>query len=266
MTSTGPASPPRLDAGSDDERDLRDELAEVGAAVVRAGLVVGSGGNLSARRPGADTCWVTGAGTWLDRLSRPSFARVRISDGVTLRSGGAEPSGVTGSSGSGDAGSTGARGVFDDPRAAGSSSVPAMRHSADVAPSSEVALHLATYRERPDVTAIIHLHPQTALLLDALGERIRLLTTDHAFYVRRVGTVPFHPPGTTALAEAAARAASDGTNCFVLSRHGCSVLADSIELALKRAYNLEEAAQLTYRALALGRLADLTDQPPPAGA
>ncbi|MDG4822309.1 class II aldolase/adducin family protein [Asanoa sp. WMMD1127] len=222
MTTTGPASPLRLDAGSDDERDLRDQLAEVGAAVVRAGLVVGSGGNLSARLPGGDTCWVTGAGTWLDQLHRSSFARVRIADGAP------------------------------------SASTPA--------PSSEVALHLATYRARPDVTAIVHLHPQTALLLDALGERIRLLTTDHAFYVRRVATVPFFPPGTRELAEAAASAAADGTNCLVLSRHGCSVLANSVELAHKRAHNLEEAAQLTYRALALGRAAELTDQPPPAGA
>ncbi|GIF50391.1 L-fuculose-phosphate aldolase [Asanoa ferruginea] len=219
MSATGPASPPRLDAGSEDERDLRDQLAQVGAEVVRAGLVVGSGGNLSARRPGDDTCWVTGAGTWLDRLDRPSFVRVRISDG---------------------------------------SSEPGL------VPSSEVALHLATYRARPDVTAIIHLHPQMALLLDALGERVRLLTTDHAFYVRRVGTVPFFPPGTAELAEAAAAAVADGTNCLILSRHGCSVLADSVELAHKRASNLEEAAHLTYRALALGRAADLTDQPPPA--
>jgi ribulose-5-phosphate 4-epimerase/fuculose-1-phosphate aldolase len=226
VSATGPASPPRLDAGSEDERDLRDQLAEVGAEVVRAGLVVGSGGNLSARRPGDDACWVTGAGTWLDRLDRPSFVRVRIGDGGTLPS----------------------------------------ADSAAPAPSSEVALHLATYRARPDVTAIIHLHPQMALLLDALGERVRLLTTDHAFYVRRVATVPFFPPGTTELAEAAAAAVADGTNCVILSRHGCSVLADSVELAHKRASNLEEAAHLTYRALAIGRAADLTDQPPPAGA
>ncbi|WP_203705119.1 class II aldolase/adducin family protein [Asanoa iriomotensis] len=224
----------RLDAGSDDERDLCDQLAEVGAAVVRAGLVVGSGGNLSARLPGADACWVTGAGTWLDKLARPSFVRVRIDDGGTLTAGGAPPAGPT--------------------------AYPPL------APSSEVALHLATYRARPDVTAIIHLHPQTALLLDALGEHIRLVTTDHAFYVRRVATVPFFPPGSTELAEAAADAVRDGTNCVILSRHGCSVLADSVELAHKRAHNLEEAAQLTYRALAIGRATELRDQPPPASA
>jgi len=199
--------------------DLRDQLAHVGSDVVRAGLVVGSGGNLSARLPGGDECWVTASGTWLDRLGPASFARVRIADGCTLP---------------------------DEPQ---------------VRPTSELALHLAVYRARPDVRAIVHLHPQSMLLLDALGVPIRLVTTDHAFYLRRVVTVPFAPPGGQRLARAAADAAADGTNCLILSRHGCSVLAGSVELAHKRAVNLEEAARLTYRALAVGRLDDLTPLP-----
>lgn len=195
-------------------------LVRLGADVVRAGLVVGSGGNLSVRLPGDDACWVTAAGAWLDRLDEASFARVSISSGA-----------CTGS------------------------------------PSTEVALHVATYRARPDVRAIAHLHPQSVLLLDALGERIRLVTTDHAFYVRRVGVVPFHPPGSPALAEAAASVASSGYDCMVLRRHGCSVLAGDVDLAHKRLLNLEEAAQLTWRALAAGRAADLTDDlDPPASA
>ena len=48
--------------------DLRDQLAHVGHDVVRSGLVVGSGGNLSVRLSDDDSCWVTAAGTWLDRL------------------------------------------------------------------------------------------------------------------------------------------------------------------------------------------------------
>ena len=104
--------------------DLRDQLAHVGYDVVQAGLVCGSGGNLSARMPDQDACWVTAGGTWLDRLSRTSFAAVRVSDGATV-----EPSRVP--------------------------------------PTSEIALHLALYRARPDVHAVVHLHPQTTLLLDA---------------------------------------------------------------------------------------------------
>jgi ribulose-5-phosphate 4-epimerase/fuculose-1-phosphate aldolase len=199
--------------------DLRDQLALVGNAVVQAGLVVGSGGNLSARRPGADECWVTATGTWLDRLDRPAFVRARISDGTPV----------------------------DD--------------AIDRRPTSELGLHLAIYRVRPEVNAVVHLHPQTVLLLDALAERIRLISTDHIFYLRRIATAPFQPPGTPAVGASAAAACADGTDCVVLSRHGCSVLGTTVELAHKRALYLEEAARMTYRALAAGRLDDITDCP-----
>jgi L-fuculose-phosphate aldolase len=198
--------------------DLRDQLAHVGYSVVDAGLVVGSGGNLSARVPGADTIWVTGAGTWLDRLNRPDFSQVRLSDGAVV----------------------------------GDGRTP---------PTTELPLHLATYRARSDVSAVVHLHPQTALLLDALGERIRLVSTDHVYYLRDVVSTPFRLPGSVELAEVAAEAAATGTNCVLLAHHGCSVLGDTVELAHKRALYLEEAAQLTYRALAAGVLATLPECP-----
>jgi len=197
--------------------DLRDQLAHAGFSVVSAGLVVGSGGNLSARVPDADTCWVTGAGTWLDRLNRPDFAEVDLAGGGVPRDG--------------------------------------------VPPSTELPLHLATYRVRPDVNAIVHLHPQTALLLDALGERIRLVSTDHTVYLRRIVSTPFRRPGTAELAEVAAAAAADGTNCILLAHHGCSVLGETVEQAHKRALYLEEAAQLTYAALAAGVLDKLPECP-----
>ena len=190
-----------------DSAALIADLCALGRAVVAAGLVVGSGGNLSARVPGGQTCWVTGAGTWLDRLERKDFVEVRLHDGAS----------VTG----------------------------------EIAPSTEVQLHLATYRVRPDVNAVVHLHPQLAVLLDALDEPVRLITTDHAFYLRRVARVAFHPPGTVALADAAAAAVADGTNCVILAHHGCSVLGPDIAMAHRRASNLEEAARLTYRALLL---------------
>ncbi len=70
------------------------------------------------------------------------------------------------------------------------------------------------------------------------------------------------------MAALTAAMAADGTDCLVLSQHGCVVMADSVELAHKRARNLEEAAALTYRALTLGRWttsADAGGVPGPAG-
>ncbi len=206
--------------------DLRDQLAHVGYDVVSSGLAVGSGGNLSAREPGGDICWVTASGSWLDRLNRGSFVAVDISDGSPVP-------------------------------ADAQFGVPAQRPRV----SSEVALHLAAYRTRPDVNVVVHLHPQTILLLDALGEQVRLVSTDHAYYLRRVATVPFRMPGTIELAALTAAALADGTDCLVLSHHGCAVVADSVELAHKRVRNLEEAARLTYQAMAAGRLDALRDCP-----
>lgn len=45
-------------------------------------------------------------------------------------------------------------------------------------PSSEWKLHQRTYRVRDDATAIVHVHPQHAVLLDALGLPIRFLTLE----------------------------------------------------------------------------------------
>ncbi len=188
--------------------DLVDSLIAVGRKAVAAGLVIGSGGNLSARLPGADECVVTCSGSELDELTPDQFSVVGVADGQVR---GGHP-----------------------------------------APSSEVALHLATYRVRPDVNALVHLHPQTSVLLDALGHPVRLLTIDQAYYVREVRSTPFIQSGTPELAEAGAAAAADGCNCVILGHHGCSVLGDTVGLAWKRANNLEEAARATLTMLQLG--------------
>ncbi len=197
--------------------DLVAQLISVGRKAVAAGLVIGSGGNLSARLPGADECVITCSGSWLDELTAADFSLVGIADGE-VRGG--------------------------HPR-----------------PSSEVPLHLATYRARPDANALIHLHPQTSVLLDALGHPIRLLTIDHAYYVREVRSTPFVQSGTPELAQAGADAMADGCNCVILGHHGCSVIADTVELAHKRAANLEEAARATLTMLQLG---DTTTACPPS--
>jgi L-fuculose-phosphate aldolase len=183
-----------------------DQLVEVGRLAVERGLVLASGGNLSARLPGETEFVVTAAGTWLDRLTPADFSVLTLDGEVCA---GAER------------------------------------------PSSEWKLHQRTYRARPDVNAVVHLHPQHAVLVDALGHRIRLITLDHVSYVRSVGTVPYHPNGSDDLADGAAEQARQH-DCIVLSHHGCSALGPDVGMAFRRALNLEEAATATYRALLLG--------------
>ena len=194
--------------------DLIAQLADVGREAVAQGLVLASGGNLSARVPGSDEFVVTGTGTYLDRLGVGEFSRV----GLDGRVRGGNPN-----------------------------------------PSSEWKLHQRTYLIRPDVNAVIHLHPQYTVLLDALGHEIRLISLDQAYYVRNVSSVPYFPSGSDELADAAAEAARD-CNAVIMGFHGCSCLGETIAMGFRRAQNLEQAAMTTFRCIQLGNT-DLTVPP-----
>lgn len=194
--------------------ELVRQLIRVGTDAAHRGLVVASGGNLSARLPSGDAFIVTNADTWFDRLEADDLRVIGL-DGAF------EPGGHP--------------------------------------PSSEWKLHWRTYLARPDVNAIVHLHPQTAVVLDALGHAVRLLTLDHVYYLERVIRIPFLTSGSDALADAAAEAARSG-NAILLANHGCSTLGDTVDMAYRRALNLEEAAVNTFRCLQLGDT--LTTFPP----
>jgi L-fuculose-phosphate aldolase len=196
------------------ELGLQADLARWGARAVAAGLVVASGGNLSARLAGSRDFLVTAKGSFLDRLTPGSFVRMTL-DGEVVGGG---------------------------------------------TPSSEWKLHQRTYLARPDVNAVVHLHPEHAVLVDALGQRIRLLTLDHVAYVGSYTRVPFYPNGSDALADAAAAACAE-SDCVVLAHHGCSAVSSTIDDAFRKAFNLESAARATYRMLLLG---DETTEFPPA--
>lgn len=182
-------------------------LSRAGASAVAGGLVIASGGNLSARID-ADRFLVTASGSWLDRLTPADFVLLGL-DGERL-------------------GGAGAR------------------------PSVEWRLHALSYRARPDVRAIVHLHPQYALLVSMLGQPIRRTTLDHSHYLPQIAEVGFAPAGSVELATSAAAACAGGCDAVVLAHHGCSALGDSVEMALRRAQNLEQAAEMTYRLLLAG--------------
>lgn len=190
------------------ERDLDArvaELIEVGTDAVSRGLVLASGGNLSARLDD-DAFVVTASGTWLDQLSPADFSVVGLDGEVR----GGNPT-----------------------------------------PSSEWKLHQRAYLARPDAECTIHLHPQHAVVLASLGKPIRLLTLDHAFYVRSVGVTPFFHNGSDELADTAAEQLREH-DCVVMRHHGCSVVAESVRMAYRRALNLEDAAKASILALQLG--------------
>lgn len=118
-------------------------------------------------------------------------------------------------------------------------------------PSVEWKLHAKTYQVRPDINSVVHVHPQMAVLLTAMGLDIRLITLDHIYYLKKIASVPFYPAGSLEIADAAASACADH-DVVVLGHHGCSALGENVQSALRRALLLEEAATNTYHSLVLG--------------
>lgn len=125
------------------------------------------------------------------------------------------------------------------------------RLDGELAPTSELALHLAVYRARPDVSAIVHTHSMFATVFAVLGEPIPAV---HYLLARAGGTVPLAPYaryGTEELAEACVRALADRP-AVLLAQHGVVAVGSSLDGAMAVAEAVEYVAELGWRARLLG--------------
>jgi 3-dehydro-4-phosphotetronate decarboxylase len=115
-------------------------------------------------------------------------------------------------------------------------------------PSKEAPLHLGIYRERADAGAVVHLHSTYATVLSCLSETdaddaMAPITPYLMMRVGRVPMVPYHPPGSDALAEAV-RARARASRAVLMANHGFVVAGKTLEDAVFNAEELEENAKL----------------------
>ena len=113
-------------------------------------------------------------------------------------------------------------------------------------PSSELGMHLALYRARPDAVAIVHVHPVhlSALSLRTTEEDFLRLPLFEAERARAgLAFVPILPPGTEELALAAARAAARvEVRALWMQGHGLTCLGGTPTQAPALAEELEHLA------------------------
>jgi len=133
-------------------------------------------------------------------------------------------------------------------------SAPAGR---DLRPSSETRLHLAVYRARPDINAVLHAHPPYATALTLAGLSLPVDVIPEVLQVLGdVPTAPYATPGTVALAESIVPFLLEH-NALLLSHHGSLTLGATLEAALVALERLEHAAQVYFLAQALGPIQPL---------
>lgn len=121
-------------------------------------------------------------------------------------------------------------------------------------PSSELAVHLAIYRGRPDVGAIVHAHPPTATGFAVAGETLpENVLPELVYSVGPVALVPFAPPGTQALADGFTPWLA-GHDAWLMANHGAVTAGPTLLVAHQRMESLEHAARIISTARALGRV------------
>ena len=104
-------------------------------------------------------------------------------------------------------------------------------------PSSETKMHLAVYRERPDIKAIVHAHPPTATGFAA--SRIRLdqniILPEVIFGLGKIGFAEYGTPTTEELPIQVSKVIKD-SDALLLSNHGALTVADEV---MKAYYQME---------------------------
>jgi len=113
-------------------------------------------------------------------------------------------------------------------------------------PSSEYRMHLAIYRAREDVHAIVHTHSAHATAWSFLGEELTTGTEDLEHYVGgAVRTSRYEPTGTDEIGEAAVEALGD-RRAALLARHGVVGVGETLQQALDAARVVERQAQIAW--------------------
>jgi L-fuculose-phosphate aldolase len=114
--------------------------------------------------------------------------------------------------------------------------------------SSEVQVHLAAYKMRPDVRAVVHAHPPIATGFSVAGETVEHpLLSELQYGVGTVPLVPYEQPGTRALADLTAKYLKSG-DVVLLQHHGAVAIGASLLVAHQRMESLEHAARILLAA------------------
>ena len=119
-------------------------------------------------------------------------------------------------------------------------------------PSSEMFMHLAIYRERDDVRAIVHAHPPVATGYAVAGRQLPpAVLAEVVTSFGCIPTAPYGTPSTDALAEAVSGPIRN-YDALLMANHGAVTVGADLQQAEERMYQLEHFAQISLVSHLLG--------------
>ena len=119
--------------------------------------------------------------------------------------------------------------------------------------STEVLMHTAVYRRRPDVTAVVHAHPPTATGFAAAGIPLdRPLIAEAVVTLGAVPVIPYGQPSTSELARNVGDAICS-SHALLMANHGALTVGDSLFRAWERMETVEQLAKVALVTRILGQ-------------
>ena len=120
-------------------------------------------------------------------------------------------------------------------------------------PTIEKDMHLAVYRNRPEVNAVVHTHPLYSMVYASQGKEIPQIIDEAAQVLGDTcRCTEYALPGSLELAEQCVEALGKEANACLIHSHGAVCLGADMEGAFKTAAVLEVTAQIYYMIQAAG--------------
>ncbi len=125
-------------------------------------------------------------------------------------------------------------------------------------PSSEFRFHLALYKNRPDVNAVIHTHQVYATTIACLNWELPAVHYLVGYSGNKVPLAPYATFGTQELSDNIVRSIG-GYNACLMANHGLVTVGPTIASAFTVAEEIELVARLYYQAKSIGEPVVLPD-------
>ncbi|MGO4109283.1 class II aldolase/adducin family protein [Paenibacillus sp. YAF4_2] len=177
--------------------EIRQELCKYARKTVSNKLVVGPGGNISAKHEGK--MYLSPSGFALDEIEPEQWVAVDIETGAVEDNG--------------------------------------------LRPSSEVLMHLYSYRANPSIGAIVHTHPPYCIAFTLVEENLPIMFPDQAALVGKTIYIPYVLPTTEKLADALAPKVNEASS-ILLGNHGLVTTGRNLREAYYRTEVVEESAKI----------------------
>ncbi len=120
--------------------------------------------------------------------------------------------------------------------------------AAGARPTSELPLHVAAYRVRPDVRCVVHAHPTYCTAWSKSGALFPLDTVGAMESLGPIQFTAYAKSGTRELADICATAFAAGADTILMERHGLSSAAATLETAFVRTELAEQTARIELAA------------------